>query len=189
MYSSGKGWGYRLKRFFQKVLLSRYVIIFTVIIFVGLYLWLTRPKEIQYKYNGIKYQIGNLQSEEPVSVEIKGKYKRNWIQKTELFQGQIKVNGELCYVGHDPEDIKNTYVFKKMNISGIESSSFDGLLFISEMMREITIGIFETENPQGVSTLSFKNGWLISAPCNSRAEAVDISNRLIQRFHKNEVIK
>jgi hypothetical protein len=178
-----------VKNFFQKVLLSRYGIIFIVIVIVSLSSWLTRPREIHYKYNGIKYQIGNLQSSEPVIIEIKGKYKKKLLQKTQIFEGKIIINGEMCYGGRGTEDIKSTFVFKKMNFGHIESDNFNGLLFISEMLREITIGIFEPENSEGVGGLSYKSGWLISAPCNNRAEAVEIANRLIQKFHKNEVIK
>jgi hypothetical protein len=48
--------------------------------------------DIQYKYNGIKYQAGNIESAEVVSIEIKGKYVREWFGKPKLFEGQIIVN-------------------------------------------------------------------------------------------------
>jgi hypothetical protein len=40
----------------------------------------------------------------------------------------------------------------------------------------------------GHGVLSYKNGWLTSAPCNTREEAIVVANRLIQKHHKDVVI-
>jgi hypothetical protein len=134
-----------VKNFFQKVLLSRYGIIFIVIVIVSLCSWLTRPREIHYKYNGVKYQIGNLQSSEPVIIEIKGKYKKKLLQKTQIFEGKIIINGEMCYGGRGTEDIKSTFVFKKMNFGHIDSDNLDGLLYVSQYKSPSFFNISESE--------------------------------------------
>lgn len=41
----------------------------------------------------------------------------------------------------------------------------------------------------GGKHFSYNDGWLISAPCNTRCGAVTISNKLIQKLHKGIVIE
>lgn len=63
-----------------------------------------------------------------------------------------------------------------------------GMIFIGGMFEKLTIEIDEPDGSGGYSW-SGKNGWMISAPCNNRAEAVEVSNMLIQKLHKDLVIK
>jgi hypothetical protein len=180
--------GERMNKFIQRVLFSKYSIIL-IIAAICLNVWLTRQREVDYKYNGIKFQIGSRQSAEPMSIELKGKYKKVWYRKEQIFKGQIIVDGERFYGGTGDEELMNTFVFKRWNFGFIDSGSTASMLFIDEMLREITIGIFEPKSADGHGVLSYKNGWLIAAPCNAREEAVVIANRLIQKHHKDVIIK
>lgn len=159
------------------------LIIFTVIVclYTLLYISYTRPRDIQYKYNGIKYQIGNLQSAEPINIEVKGKYVKGLFGKYVEFDGTIKVGNKIFTC--------KPITFNKYKMSSLESSEGPyGMIYIGDMFEKLTIEILEP-NQNGGYSWSGENGWMISAPCNDRKEAVEISNKLIQKFYKNQVIK
>ena len=81
------------------------------------------------------------------------------------------------------------YAFNnESNHNVIKWDNFTGDLFISDMFREISIDILEP-NDNGGQSFSYNDGWIIAAPCNIRSEAVEISNKLIQKLHKDVLIK
>lgn len=141
---------------------------------------------IQYNYDGIKYQANNLNSGMPLQIEIDGVYKKGYFDNPDIFEGKIIINGETCYgqYGHRSYE----YAFNKYKMSQIESDSFTGSIFIDDMFKEITIEIHEFDI-KGLESFSYRNGWLISAPSVNREQAVYISNKLIQKLHKEVNIK
>jgi hypothetical protein len=183
--------GDKLKKHFKNALLSDYGILSMLIVVVCLSSWLymlyIRPIDIKYKYSGMRYQAGNLQSAEPVSIEIKGKYERRWFDKPELFEGQIIIDGEICYAIDGGGNKSNKYAFSKEKMSYIESDNFKGFIYNNQIMKEITISLLKQSYSE--ETFIFRNGWFISAPSNNRKEAVEISNKLIQKLHKDVLIK
>jgi hypothetical protein len=62
------------------------------------------------------------------------------------------------------------------------------MIYISDKFDKLTIEILESKQNGGYS-FSYRNGWLISAPCNSRKEAIEISNALLKRLYKGVVIE
>ncbi len=162
-------------------LLSGKVIIATFVVGLCLYTWLyisyNKPEYIEYKYTGIKYQAGNPQSAEPVNIEIKGKYVKELFVKEVEFFGTIKI-GERVFSG-DP--IK----FNRDKMGELKSY---GMIYISDKFEKLTIEIFEPIEKGGY-IFSYKNGWLISAPCKSRKEAIEVSNAIIRRLHRGLVIE
>lgn len=166
------------------------IFLLIVIIFISTwsYMAYTKPivTDIEYSYNGIKYQAGNLDYTEPVSIEINGIYTKMRSSGDIIFKGDIIVNGEMS-VGYGNDG--GEYSFNsESNHNVIKWDYFTGDLFISDMFREISIDILES-NGNGGQSFSYNDGWIISAPCNNRSEAVEISNKLIQKLHKNVLIK
>lgn len=164
------------------------ILIAVTFIFIWAYISYTKPiiTNIEYSYNGIKYQAGNLDYAEPISIIIKGVYTKERSSGDIIFKGDILVNGEMSVNGNDGDK----YVFnnESSNHTIIRWGDFRGDLFISDMFKEISIDILEPNNKGGYS-FSYNNGWIISAPCNNRSEAVGISNKLIQKLVNDVVIK
>lgn len=176
----------------KDILLSGYCILFIFVVVVFLTSWLymsyTRPIDIQYRYSGIKYQAGNLKGSEPIGIEIKGKYERRWFGKPELFEGQIIIDGKALYGVNGDGSGSNKYAFNNKKMGSIQGDGFKGSIYNKDNMKEILIEIHEIDS-KGSESFNYKNGWLISAPCSSRKEAVEISNMMIQKSHKDVVIK
>jgi hypothetical protein len=162
-------------------LLSDKFIISTVIVAISLFTWFwiayNEPSYIELKYNGIKYQAGNMQSAEPINIEIKGKYVKQLFIKDVEFYGTIKV-GEKAYT-------YNPIAFNRDKMGSLEPL---GMIFITDKFEKLTIELPEP-NQHGGRTWSWQNGWLISAPCTDRKGAVEISNLLEERLFKGLVIK
>lgn len=176
--------GIKVRKYLKNILLSGYGILFmiVIVIFLTIYLYLsyTRPINIQYKYSGIKYQAGNLQSAEPINVEIKGKFVRELSGSYGEFIGTVKV-GELIFAD-------KPIGFNKYKMGTLYSGEKQyGMIFIGDKFEKLTIEIDEPTD-YGYSW-SAKNGWMISAPCNDRKKAVVISNLLEQKLHKDLIIK
>lgn len=162
------------------------MIILLVILFLASWVYnsYTQPKDIEYSYNGIKYQAGNLEIAEPINVEVKGVYKKDYFGGTDMFTGDIIIDGELYYGVYRDGNISNKYSFSKYYIGSIENKQFKRIIYISDMFRELTIETIEADE-NGGGFFSYTNSWLISAPSNTRGGAIAISNNLIQKLHKN----
>ncbi|WP_143154889.1 hypothetical protein [Tissierella praeacuta] len=166
--------------------IKKYIVIAILAIITIVWIYKYNYKyHINYTYDAIKYQSNNINSEIPIKIVVKGVYRKEHGSKDYIFKGDIIVDGELCY-GSGRE--RNEYAFNKYNMSSIEINGLTGNLFISDMMEEMSITIFESKQDGG-KHFSYNDGWLISAPCNTRCGAVTISNKLIQKLHKGIVIE
>jgi len=170
-----------LKKHAIDFLLSGKVIITTFVVALCLYTWIyisyNQPEHIEYKYNGIKYQAGNPQNVETINIEIKGKYVKELFVKEVEFFGTIKV-GEKVFSC-------NPIKFNRDKMGELKSY---GTIYVSDEFEKLTIEILEPTHNGGYS-FSLRKGWLISAPCNSRKEAIEISNALMKRLYKGLVIE
>lgn len=148
------------------------ILILILCIFIG------AVKNIDYKYTGLKYQAGNLKYEEPVNVEIKGKYIKGLFNSFDRFYGEIIVDGKAF----DYSDfVQEVYNYKKIPLAlKPENEGLYGDLFYNSIFQQITIPVREQKgnNQYGWSST---DGYLICAPCKSREQAVDISNKLIPK--------
>lgn len=170
----------------DSVQLGNYILIFIVVLIIlgtWLYMSYTSLKNIEYSYSGIKYQIGNLQSSEPINIEIKGKFSKELFGEHGNygeFNGTIKV-GEKIFSG----PIK----FNKDKMGSLISNEKQyGMIYIEGMLEKLTIEVDQPDGNVGY-TWSGRNGLLISAPCTKRAEAVEISNNLIGKIYESLDIK
>lgn len=170
-----------MKKCISNFLLSSKVIITTLAVTLCLYTWIyisyNKPEYIDNKYNGIKYQAGTPQSVEPINIEIKGEYVKELFVKEVEFFGTIKI-GEREFIC-DPI---------KFNRDKMGELRGYGMIYISDKFEKLTIEILEPTKNGGYH-FSYRNGWLISAPCTNRKEAITVSNELIQRQHKGLVIE
>lgn len=174
-----------MKKYISKLLQSELGIFIIVVITLCLITWVymsfTQPKVIHYNYKGIKYQAKNLQVSEVIDIKVDGKYVSRLFGKYVLFDGTIKI-GEKVFAGEQ-------IAFNKYNMSTLQSDDvLYGTIYISNEFKELTIEVLELDL-NGGNSWSAQDGWMISAPCNNREEAVQISNMLIQRLHKNLVIE
>lgn len=172
-----------MTKYLKNILLSGYGILFMFVVVVVLTTWIymsyTRPIDIQYRYSGIKYQIGDLQSAEPINIEIKGKFVKELFGNYGEFDGTIKV-GETIFTDRP-------IGFNKYKMGSLTSSEGQyGMIFIGDKFENLTIEILEP-NQNGGYSWSGENGRMISAPCNDRKEAVEISNILIQKLHTSSI--
>ena len=173
-----------MKKYSLNLFKSGYVIFVAAIAIVFLLTWFymlyTSPIDFQYKYNGVKYQVSNLKGAELINIEVNGKYVKGLFGKYVDFDGTIKV-GDKIFTG--------PLRFNKYKMSSLElGNEFYGMIFISNMLEKITIEIHEPNQSDDYSW-SAENGWMISAPCDDRKEAVEISNTLMQRLRKSPVIE
>lgn len=170
----------------------RNIIVFVTIFIIGMlivvYYKYSQPREIDYTYQGIKYQIGNLSSEIPVKIEIKGVYKKGFWGNPDLFDGEIIVDGKTLYGVGAFRSRNNIYSFSNEKMSLIQGDDFRGGIYDNDNMKDILIEVHELDSA-GIETFSYNNGWLISAPCQNRKQAVYISNKIIQKIHKELLIK
>lgn len=136
--------------------------------FIMFYISYEQPEYIDYKHKGIRFQAGNLQSEQQINIEINGKYIRKLFVKDE-FSGAIKVGEEVFNFGS-----------MELGDYAMFPLGSDMVLTINDELSELYIQILEP-NQYGGYSFSYNNGWFISAPSDNRKEAVEVSNRLIQK--------
>lgn len=177
-----------MRKFIENALLSGKVVLTLIILILGLYTWFylsyKRPKNIQYSYNGIMYQIGNLQSSESIRIEIKGELTR------ELF-GEHGRYGEFnCTIKvGDKIFTDSSIAFNKYKMGALISYGKQyGMIFIKGVFEKLTIEA-DAPNGNGGYSWSGRNGWMISAPCSNRIRAIEISNILTHKLYKGFVIK
>jgi len=162
------------------------IIAFIVIIFFSTWAYMsyTTPivTDIKYSWEGIKYQAGNYEYEELINIEVTGVYTKIRSSGDSVFKGEIVVNGEMSQ-GYG--DDGNEYAFNdETNHNIIHWESFIGDLYIGDTFKEISIDILEP-----IVGFNYNDGWIISAPADNRSKAVEISNRIIQKLHKDVLIK
>lgn len=164
----------------SKSIKSSIVFVVILIFATGLFRAYT-IRNIDYKYRGIKYQTGNLKYEKPINIEIKGKYVKGIFSPFDKFYGEIIVEDMVFHYSNFTQQVYN---YKKVPL--ILESGNKGLygdVFYSNVFKQITIPIREQE---GSNKYSWNNrdGWLISAPCKDRKQAVELSNVLIPKQYR-----
>lgn len=149
----------------------------SLICIIGIYLFYTYPRPINITYSAIEYQIGNPQIEKPVKINIDGFY-YNKILSKDTFGGTVTINGKE-FRAYNLSINENGQILSCANNSGLTSSY--GTIFASKKLASLTICIF---NNGGWNS---GDGFNLSAPCKSRAEAVTISNRLLSDLIRNKI--
>lgn len=147
------------------------IIIFIISLLIG-YFIIGIPKRLNLSYNALEYQLGNAQLQSLTNVSLDGWYYDRAFRK-DSFAGTVHVGDKaFSNVKITKQDMLN--ILMSYDRGKGEYDSF-GEIIIGDYCKEITICLFE---PTG--GWSSGDGKMISAPAASRAEALDISNRLMQ---------
>jgi hypothetical protein len=160
------------------------------LIMLILTVWIFRAytiRTIDYKYTGVKYQTGNFNYEEPVNIEIKGKYIIHLFSEIDEFHGEIVIGDNVFDYSYFTQKVFN---YKKIPLTlKTGSKAIYGDVFYSSVFEQITIPIREQKWNEQFSWNS-SNGWLISAPCKDRKQAVELSNKLIpKQYRSNHILE
>lgn len=177
-----------LKRFVTK----RNIIHAVMMLFLAAAGWLAvemLPKRINYELDGIKYQLGagNETLAEPVKVRIDG-YLNKSLTGALSFKGEIDLEG---YPPPVPEENRRLSISFDKRHSGlvvyhtVKDGNLIGyslgILHINDDMSQVSVSLYK-EDPKDPSRKSWSgdDGLMISAPAQSREEALDLSNELMR---------
>lgn len=139
-------------------------------------------RTIDYRYTGVKYQVGNSGYGEPVNIEIKGKYTIGLFSSFDEFDGKIIVGDKVFnYSNYVQQDNH----FKKIPLTmETRDKNIYGDLFYNNVFKQITLPIREQEGSNQHSW-SNKDGFVISVPSTNREQAIELSNKLIPSQYRN----
>lgn len=140
----------------------------------------TLPRDMELHYAGIEYRLGDVESASSVSVDIEGKIQKRFFNNNR-FRGDILLGEHHLFdmdVVLNPDGallmVRNTETGKLERV---------GVLYSTGDISQLTIAVLEPAVLFGqVSEERFWNrdsGLMISAPADSRQEAVNISNELL----------
>ena len=155
------------------------IILLIVLIFIiGIYLFYVYPRQINITYNAIEYQIGNTQIEKPVKINIDGFY-YNKILSKDTFGGIITINDKKLIANNLLINENGQILSIADSNSGLTSSY--GAIFASNKLNSLTICVYDNRG------WSSNDGLMLSAPCNNRAGALAVSNRLLRNYILNKI--
>lgn len=144
------------------------------------------PKKFNKEYNGVIYRLGDSSYSENIKISFDG-YLSKRLFKGDKFQGTINIG-----------DKKFDKVFMEFSNRGdalvqyygesLGEYMVYGNMYSVNIKDRFTINVWEAVNSGGY-TWSSNNGLMVSAPANSRSEAVDISNKLMKNILNNVELK
>ncbi|ANS75878.1 hypothetical protein AWM70_15840 [Paenibacillus yonginensis] len=153
------------------------------------FVWYTWPKQIHTTLDGIKYRLGEGHEVyvQPVQIRIEGEIQRR-LTKPPLFTGKIDTgegNGANPFQQDDP-DLKVR--LSRSDADWLQSIRLDqgqikrraiGSLYSTPDMDQLTIALMH-DNQGRETGWSSSDGFMISAPAQSREEALKISRELMK---------
>lgn len=189
--------------------MKRLILLFTIIILTTLAVVIVAnfyPKEVKINAQGIKYRLGTEhdESEKLVNVNIEGKlYKK--ISGERRFEGTIDIEGEEIPVPKDQRKlnipitndgwgaISYPYFTYRKEDNGVASTNIYqyGSLVINNDFSKVTILVSDQNQVKGNGGISWseEDGQMITVPASSRAEAIHISNEIMELFLKGLKLK
>lgn len=179
----------------KKILVSILLIVISFIIFTVISIY---PKTIQLHAQGIKYRLGaeHTGDEKSVDIELDGTVYTSLIGN-KRFVGTITIGGEEIPV---PEDQRQLEIRLGKDLSGAilyqytEDKTIHHFLyatmFVNRSFSEATFTLIDRDQELGN-----QGGWdggkglMISVPASERAEAIRISNRLMNKYLDGYILK
>jgi hypothetical protein len=148
-----------------------------VICILCFYVYYTLPRAVNLSYEGIKYTVGNLQQQEQITMNIKGFYYNKLLTK-DYFKGSITIEDETysrlkLLVGEQLQ------LISYRDYEGDGAIHCYGEIFIDKKLENLTIC-----KQTGKDDWNSENGIMVSAPAKNRAEALEISNKLMRNVLK-----
>lgn len=162
-----------------------YTLIILLIIFSTIYFY---PRKINREYNAIMYRLGDVNYSENIKVRVNG-YISKGLLKGDKYEGIVTIGDiKLSKINMRFDNFKRGLLFSYVENKG-EYTSY-GDMFSNKMMKEFTICILEEDKKRkGGKTWSGIDGLMISAPASNRAEALEISNKLMKEALSNSVLE
>ena len=136
------------------------------------------PRKLINEYSGVTYRLGDHNYMEYIKININGHYSRGII-KGDKFEGSMTIGDkQLSKINLRFDEFGRGLLFFYDESTGDYHSYGD--IFTKNGMNEITICVLEEDDlRKGGQTWSSKYGLMISAPAESRVEAIEISNQLM----------
>jgi hypothetical protein len=134
------------------------------------------PTTIVKEYNGTLYKLGDTNYFQDIKMSMDGNIAKG-LFKGDQFEGTFYVGDKKLpkiKMRFDAADRTNLYYFEE----GIGEFRAYGDFISKDMKQEFTILVFEKES--NGSSWSSKDSYMISAPAESRIEALKISNKLLE---------
>lgn len=135
------------------------------------------PRKFNKEYRGVVYRLGDNAYSENIKISFDG-YLSKRLFKGDKFQGVIIIG--------DKKLIKVNMQFDSSDRAHIEYydeslSMYNdyGDIVSSNIKGRFTICVLEADKNNSGSTWSIENGLMVSAPANSRSEALDISKSIL----------
>lgn len=173
----------------NKKRLFAFAICFLVLLEAVFFVWFYSPKPLNHTFEGISYQLGTNQNVKPEIIHIEGTLQRNW-NGARTFSGIIEIEDEELPIPNHEITIKfETEGRGSMRYSGFSEgklySHSYGSLYIEKDFSSFTIAKYIHEKDFRRSSWSGKDGLMISAPASNRAEALTLSNELMENYLRN----
>lgn len=145
------------------------------------------PRTVHFTASGIQYQLGSEHHEhtKTVTVMVDGKVKkklngeRNFVGRIDIPELELPIpeHAELVEMPLDENNAAvMTYTFVE---SGMPYLYSVGRIFFNDAFNELTI-LLTTYEAEGKGSWSSEDGMMLSAPANSRAQALGISSKLMK---------
>jgi hypothetical protein len=144
--------------------------------------------------DGLAYQLGeaNMSKAKPVVLVIEGRLKRSLFGNPS-FKGEIFVEGEQIPVPWDQREVSIRFdgdgyaplsYFTVMD--GSPACYTYGNLFVNRDFSAFTISKFARDTPDSSHAgWSSEDGFMVTAPAATRAEAIELSNELMRSIMRN----
>ncbi|KAA0965752.1 hypothetical protein FQ087_05585 [Sporosarcina sp. ANT_H38] len=158
----------------------------------------TFPKQFTVNLEGIKYQLGagNIYFTKPITIHIDGKLQQS-LTGSKTFKGSIDIDHEKIPVPEDQRGLEikfldngGGHIVYGYIEDGRPGTYGYGVLYTNSNFSEVTITILQKdETDQTNRGWTSENGQMITAPAANRAEALKISNELMQDYLKGNSLK
>lgn len=135
------------------------------------------PRKFNKEYSGVVYRLGDNAYSENIKISFDG-YLSKRLFKGDKFQGVIIIGDKKLTkinMHFDSSNIAHIYYYDENS----STDEFYGDIVSSNIKDSFTIRVCEVDNNSG-STWSIENGLMVSAPANSRNEALDISKSILR---------
>lgn len=172
------------------------IILSLVVLIIAWIIFYTYPRHVSLSVNGVEYHVGvGTQEVTPVKLVIEGTLKKS-LNGTKKFDGTINIIGAT--IKNADNNRQAEIKFRKDGYGSItyfylkdEKPMIDqyGIIFESGRFSKITICEFQPGKRRHTKGWGAANGWVMSAPAKTRAEAVQLSNRLMKQYLRGYVLQ
>ncbi|WDL95897.1 hypothetical protein [Alicyclobacillus sp. ALC3] len=163
---------------------------------VGLIILYTLPRNVSRTLTGVEYQLGtNRNKVVPVKITLHGKLQRS-------LNGHLKYRGSFVVTGgtvpnpdnqrtadiHFDSNGQGLIVYGYWTKAGTPVNHIYGAMFMTDAFKTLTIEAF---TPAGSNNKSWNggDGFMITAPAQTRSQALSISNELMKKNVDGTMLK